>query len=155
MNICLHKIFLCMGAWTDAPVKSHFLLNHDWPISDKPEVSCLPWIIIPLQHTLPGYIRALNFSDEWTAWGIHQNEKEPSNNWGGYNLGTRSTVINRFHLTQNQQNMGRTIFSNPPGDLCWLYYPRWIKHHPLGLTDLQGIFNMGKTRTLLVDHTAG
>ena len=36
MTIFMYVTFLCMGACTDAPITSHFLLNHELPATGKP-----------------------------------------------------------------------------------------------------------------------
>ena len=43
------------------PIASPFLLNNYWYIPGKPKGSWLTWILIPLRHTPPGSVRALNF----------------------------------------------------------------------------------------------
>ena len=93
------------------------------------------------------------FSDDLTAWGIPHIEKVSSNNWEGYNLGVRPTLVTRFHCTQKLQNTIQAGFLSSPGDFWWLESPRWRYCWPLGLIAFQMSWTVGNLRLLMVDQS--
>ena len=99
--VCPYEIFLCIGAWTDTPVTSPFLLKHDLHISGKPEGRCLSSIIIPLRQTPPGYVRALNSFRRLNFLGRSPYQKSILQELGGLKL--RCTFISHHPVSYYTQ----------------------------------------------------
>ena len=59
LTICINVLSLCMVAWTDDPVTSKYLLNHDCPFGSTPVGIIIPCRNIPLRRPPLGTIRAL------------------------------------------------------------------------------------------------
>ena len=93
------------------------------------------------------------YADDWTVWGTNQTKTVSSKNWEAHNLGVNSTLVTRFHCTQQLWNTGRVSFLNSPGDFCWLYSQNWTTALLWGYIALQRSFTAGKLRILLVYHT--
>ena len=72
MLVCTYILFLFLGSCADAPVTFPFLSNNYWPVIGKPDGSCIPWIIIPLQQTPLESVRSLNFLDHWHQTAKHR-----------------------------------------------------------------------------------
>ena len=88
-------------------------------------LSASPEELSPYNSPRRGSPGTWNYSYDWTAWGITQTKTVSSNNWEAYNLGVHSTLVTRFHCTQQLWDTGRAGFLNSPGDFGWLDLPRW------------------------------
>ena len=105
--------------------------------------SCPPWRIIPLWQPPPGITRALDFSYDWTFWGIPQTKILSYKNWETYKLGINSTLVTWFRCTQQMRHTGQAGFLNSTGGLSWLESPRWSYCHPSKLNRLADNIHCG------------
>ena len=154
---CRYKVWPFVSTYSSSVlVHAHTISLHPLSFSSMTYLqmknlhfSCLPWRIIPSCQPPPGTTRALKISDSWTAWGVHQIKTVSSKNWEYYDLGTHSTLVPRFHCTQQLQNTVQAVCFNSTGDICWLDSPRWNYHRPLVFIAFHRSFAAGMQMLLL------